>query len=62
MRLVGFVVLLLSMAISHADVVVLSEAHSPALQQLVVRLSDALAKPVSLRQEASELSADDIVI
>lgn len=62
MRFVGFSVLLFSVAISRADVVVLSEVHSPALQQLVIKLSDALTEPVLYRQNAANLSSDDVVI
>jgi len=62
MRIAGFLILLFSALCSSADVVLLSDARSPALIQLANSLSERLEQPVRQIQNAQEASPEDIVI
>lgn len=62
MRAAGFFILLFSAVIARADILLLSENHSPALLALTEGLSAALGKPVRQVHAEHQVKEDDLVV
>ncbi len=62
MRVAGFCILLFGAALARADVLLLSENHSPALLALAEGVSNALGTPVRQVHSEELVGEDDLVI
>lgn len=62
MRIAGFFILLFSVTLVRAEVLLLSENHSPALLALTEGVAAALGKPVRQVHSQSQIKEKDLVI